>query len=82
MNDPMTHQNVFSAIHADAAMSPRFRQSSGMTPEDACRAYANGDKSRISWLDAEVARIKRENPELYHRLVVEGGGAYPFPVPR
>jgi hypothetical protein len=53
-----------------------------MSPEDACRAYANGDKSRLSWLDAEVARIKRENPELYHRIEVENGGAYPFPVSR
>ena len=82
MNEPMTHRNVFSAIHADAAMSQRFRQASGMSPEDAGRAYANGDKSRMSWLASEIARIKRDHPELYHRLVVEGGGAYPFPVSR
>jgi hypothetical protein len=70
MKEPMTHQNVFFAIQADSAMSQRFRQASGMSPEDACRVYAQGDKSRMSWLDAEVARIKRDNPELYHRLVV------------
>ena len=57
------------------------------TPEQEAKlqaviAAANGDKSRMSWLDAEVARIKRENPELYHRIVVENGGAYPFPVSR